>query len=196
MRERNLRPEPEVQPAIDAIPPVLLAACRRGDQAALASLVRLTYRRSYGLALRLVGDRFDAEDVVQEAYLRVFRAMGDFREEARFETWMYRIVTNSAISWLRRRGRWPELLSDDLPEPAGPDRLDQRVAARDELERALWRLPSGQRAAVVLKDVYDLSCREIAEELEIEEGAVKVRLHRARRRLRELLTESERADEM
>jgi RNA polymerase sigma-70 factor (ECF subfamily) len=183
-------------------------------------LVRLTYRRSYGLAFRLVGDRFDAEDVVQEAYLRMFRAMGGFREEARFETWMHRIVTNTGLSWLRRKGRWPELLSEQPPEPrgagvgvvvgagvgagvgaavgagAGPDVLGSNIGVRDELERALWRLPSGQRTVVVLKDIYDLSCREIAEELEIQEGAVKVRLHRARRRLRDVLSEGGRADEM
>ena len=70
------------------------------------------------------------------------------------------------------------------------------IEVRDELERALWRLPSGQRTVVVLKDIYDLSCREIAEELEIQEGAVKVRLHRARRRLRDVLSEGGRADEM
>jgi RNA polymerase sigma-70 factor (ECF subfamily) len=196
MRVRNLVPFAEVGSSGEVVPPELLAACRRGDQAALGTLVRLTYRRSYGLALRLVGDRFDAEDIVQEAYLRMFRAMGGFREEARFGTWMHRIVTNVGISWLRRKGRLPELLSEQPPEPRAPDVPESNIAVRDELERALWRLPSGQRTVVVLKDIYDLSCREIAEELEIEEGAVKVRLHRARRRLRDVLSEGGRADEM
>lgn len=165
----------------------LLAACRRGDPEALEELVRLTQRRVFNLALRLVGERHDAEDVMQEAYLRMFRGLGGFREEARFETWMHRIVTNAALNLLRRRGRFGVLAAEDeemdLPVP---DRTDQ-IAGRDELVRSLELLPAGQRVVVVLKDVYGLSCREIGEELEIEEGAVKVRLHRARKRLREIL---------
>src|SRR5438874_12148973 len=116
MREGNLRRRQAVEAAEDGVPAELIAACRRGDQAAFGTVVRRTYRRSYGLAYRLVGDRADAEDVVQEAYLRMFRAIAGFREEARFETWMHRIVTNVAISRLRSRGRWPELASEELPE--------------------------------------------------------------------------------
>ncbi len=167
----------------------LLAACRRGDPRALEELVRLTHRRVYGLAVRLVGDRYEAEDVAQEAYLRMFRGLAGFREEARFETWMHRIVTNTAINQLRRRGRFGELLEDEELEVPAPDRAQELAVSRDELERVLAALPSGQRAVVVLKDVYGLSCREIGDELGIEEGAVKVRLHRARKRLREALSE-------
>lgn len=167
----------------------LLAACRRGDPRALEELVRLTHRRVYGLAVRLVGDRYEAEDVAQEAYLRMFRGLAGFREEARFETWMHRIVTNAAINQLRRRGRFGELLKDEELEVPAPDRAQELAVSRDELERVLAALPSGQRAVVVLKDVYGLSCREIGGELGIEEGAVKVRLHRARKRLREALSE-------
>lgn len=167
----------------------LLAACRRGDPRALEELVRLTHRRVYGLAVRLVGDRYEAEDVAQEAYLRMFRGLAGFREEARFETWMHRIVTNAAINQLRRRGRFGELLGDEELEVPAPDRAQELVVSRDELERGLASLPSGQRTVVILKDVYGLSCREIGDELGIEEGAVKVRLHRARKRLREVLSE-------
>ena len=196
MLERNPLPPPAVEPSDGMVPPELVAACRRGDQAAFAALVRATYRRAYGLAFRLVRDRFDAEDVVQEAYLRMFRSMGGFREKAKVETWMHRIVTNVAITRLRSRGRSAELLSDDLPEDAASAHADSGIDLRDQLERALDRLPAGQRTVVVLKDVYGLSCLEIAEELEIREGAVKVRLHRARKRLREEITEEDRADEV
>jgi RNA polymerase sigma-70 factor, ECF subfamily len=196
MLERNPLPHAHVQASEDMVPPELVAACRRGDQAAFAALVRATYRRAYGLAFRLVRDRFEAEDVVQEAYLRMFRSMEGFRAEARVETWMHRIVTNVAITRLRSRGRSAELVSDELPEDDVSPRPDTGVAVRDQLERALDRLPAGQRTVLVLKDVYGLSCREIAAELEIREGAVKVRLHRARKRLREEITEEDRADEM
>ena len=166
----------------------LLAACKRGDRDAFEQLVRETHRRVYSLAFRLVGDRFDAEDVAQDAYLRMFGALPGFREEARFETWMYRIVANSAMNLLRARGRLGEPVLDEVLDVPSPDSSEERVAERDHLSRGLQALPAGQRAAVVLKDVYGLSCREIGQELGIDEGAVKVRLHRARKALSQLLT--------
>ena len=170
------------------VSPELLAACRRGDRRAFEELVRLSHRRVYSLAYRLVGDRSDAEDVAQEAYLRMFRGLAGFREEAQFETWMYRIVANCAMTVLRKRGRFGVLLSDEDVDVPVPDRAADRAADRDELERALDQLPEGQRVAVLLKDVYGLSVREISEELGVEEGAIKVRLHRARKRLAHSLT--------
>jgi RNA polymerase sigma-70 factor, ECF subfamily len=168
--------------------PELIERCQQGDRAAFEELVRLTHRRVYSLAYRLVRDRSDAEDVSQEAYLRIFRGLAGFRKEAAFETWMYRIVTNCAMSHLRRRGRFGDLLRDEEgPDQATPDRAQEITVERDELSRGLAALPEGQRVAVLLKDVYGLSVREIATELGIEEGAVKVRVHRARRKLKELL---------
>jgi len=167
----------------------LLAACRRGDRRAFEELVELTHRRVYSLAFRLTGDRTEAEDVAQEAYLRMFRGLAGFREEARFETWMHRIVTNCAISMMKRRGRFGDVLASEPEDLPVPDSTAPMLAERDSLSRALAVLPEGQRVVLLLKDVYGLSCREIGEEVGIEEGAVKVRLHRARRRLRELLDE-------
>ena len=175
----------------------LLAACRRGDRRAFEELVELTHRRVYSLAFRLMGDRTEAEDVAQEAYLRMFRGLAGFREEARFETWMHRIVTNCAISMLKRRGRFGDVLAEEPEDLPVPDSTAPMLVERDALSRALAVLPDGQRVVLLLKDVYGLSCREIGEEVGIEEGAVKVRLHRARKRLRELLDEpDERADQL
>jgi RNA polymerase sigma-70 factor, ECF subfamily len=164
----------------------LLAACRRGDPGAFEEVVRTTYRHVYTQAYRLVGDRQEAEDVAQDAYLRVFRGLSGFRGEARFETWLYRIVANAAMSHLRRRRRFGELLTLTEDEPfdiPAPLRLDEEAVDRDELRRGLEGLPVSLRSALVLKDVYGLSCQEIGDELGISEGAVKVRLHRARQRL-------------
>jgi len=194
--ERNPVPVPQVEASEGMVPADIVEACRRGDRVAFETLVRATNRRAYALAFRLLRDRFEAEDVVQEAYLRMFRSMEGFREEAKVETWMHRIVTNVAITRLRSRGRAAELVSDELPDAAPSEHPDAGIDVRDQLERALQRLPSGQRTVVVLKDIYGLSCREIADELEIREGAVKVRLHRARKRLRETIGEEDRADEM
>ena len=179
------------------VSPELLAACRRGDRRAFEELVRDTHRRVYTLAYRLVGDRRDAEDVAQEAYLRIYRGLAGFREEAQFETWVYRIVTNCAMTHLRKRGRFGEIVSEETLDVPIPDRAADLAVDRDELARGMATLPEGQRTVLVLKDVYGLSCREIGHELGIEEGAVKVRLHRARKRLKELLSsDDERAGQL
>src|SRR5919201_4098785 len=112
----------------------LLVACRRGDPRAFEEVVRRTYRHVYTQALRLVGDRQDAEDVAQEAYLRIFRGLAGFREEAAFETWMHRIVANCAMTHLRRRGRFGDLIREDhVPEVPSPDRAQDLAVKRDEL---------------------------------------------------------------
>jgi RNA polymerase sigma-70 factor (ECF subfamily) len=188
---RNRVAPARVGPGGDGVDPELVARCRRGDRDALEELVLLTTGRAYRLALRIVGDPHEAEDVVQDAFLRMFRALPAFREEARFETWMHRIVVNAALNRLRSLGRFGELLEEQVLDAPAPDRPADRAADRDALDRSLALLPSGQRIAVLLKDVVDLSCREIADELGIEEGAVKVRLHRGRRRLRSLLEEAD-----
>jgi RNA polymerase sigma-70 factor (ECF subfamily) len=165
----------------------LLEAARRRDSGAFEELVERTHRRVYTLAYRLVGDPHEAEDVAQEAYLRAYRSLRGFRGESRFETWLYRITANTAMSHLRRRGRFGDVLAEGderlvrEPEARTPD----EVVERDEVERALAVLPVGQRTVVLLKDVYGFSCQEIGEEIGISEGAVKVRLHRARKRLKE-----------
>src|SRR5262245_23442077 len=100
-------------------PSELVARCRRRDPRSFGERVRLTARRVYGLALRLTKDPHEAEDVAQESYLRMFRGLAGFRGEARFETWMHRIVTNTAFNHLRRRGRFGELL-DEEQEPEIP----------------------------------------------------------------------------
>ena len=173
----------------------LLAACRRGDPKAFEEVVRTTYRQVYTQAFRLVGDRQDAEDVAQEAYLRLFRGLPGFRGDAQFETWLYRIVANAAMSFLRKRGRFGAL----SPDPdGGPVRelpasreMAEDAVDREVLSSALGSLPASLRSVVVLKDIYGLSCQEIGHELGVSEGAVKVRLHRARKRLKDMLFGSE-----
>jgi len=178
----------------------LLAACRRGDQVAFEEVVRRTYRHVYTQAFRLVGDRQEAEDVAQDAYLRVHRGLSGFRGDAQFETWLYRIVSNAAMSHLRKRKRFGELIVESPEEPPrefpSPVRVEEEAVDRDSLTNALDSLPASLRVVVILKDVYGLSCREIGDQLGVSEGAVKVRLHRARRKLKEMLFGSEVVDEM
>src|SRR6266487_6683551 len=139
----------------------LIAACRRGDPQAFEEVVRATHRQVYTQALRIVGDRQEAEDVAQEAYLRVFRGLSGFRGDAQFETWLYRIVANAALSHLRRKHRLAEVLTepeDDPTDQAQQVGLAERAVDRDALESALAALSPALRTVVVLKDVYGLSC--------------------------------------
>lgn len=176
----------------------LVAAARAGDRMAREAreaLVRATYAESYALAYRLTGNDEDAGDVVQEAYLRAFRGLRRFRGEARFTTWLYRITANCAATVVSRRSRHrSEMLSDDVAVPdLHPDHDPEgRAASEEERVRvvaALSRLPARLRQAIVLRDIYDLSHVSIAAELGITEAAAKVRLHRARRKMREYLAD-------
>jgi RNA polymerase sigma-70 factor, ECF subfamily len=169
----------------------LVAAAKDGDRGAFDELVRATYASTYTLAYRLTGNEDDARDVVQEAYLRAYRGLRRFRGDAQFSTWLYRITANCAATHLGRRNRHRH---DELDEglPVADTRPDHdpplRVDAEDlhgRLQSALAALPDRLRAVVVLRDVYDLPHESIAAELGISESAAKVRLHRARHKLRE-----------
>src|SRR5947199_8934257 len=171
----------------------LVAAARNGDHQAFEELVRATYADTYTLAYRLTGDEEDARDVVQESYLRAFKGLKRFRGDAQFTTWLYRITANCASTHLGRRARHrhDELIDDapyaDLDPNHDPQAQTEGNATRDRLTVALRELPPRLRAVVVLRDVYDLPHEAIAAELGISESAAKVRLHRARKKLREHL---------
>ena len=169
----------------------LVAAARDGDREAFDELVRVTYADTYTLALRLTGNEEDARDVVQESYLRAFRGLSRFRGEAQFSTWMYRITANCANTQLGKRSkhRHDELLdtdpiADERPS-IDPQGQLEAGALRERLTDALEALPPKLRQVVVLRDIYDLPHEAIAAELGISETAAKVRLHRARKKLRE-----------
>ncbi len=171
----------------------LIAAAQAGEREAFDELVRMTYADTYTLAYRLTGNEEDARDVSQEAYLRAYRAIKRFRGDAQFSTWMYRITANCAATYLGRRSRHRHDVLDDAVPLADP-RTDHdpqlRADAsdlRNRLARALEDLPPRLRSVVVLRDVYDLPHEAIAAELGISESAAKVRLHRARNKLREQL---------
>jgi RNA polymerase sigma-70 factor (ECF subfamily) len=173
----------------------LVEAARRGDPEAAGQLVRSTWESTFTLAFRLTANEQDALDVTQEAYLRALRGLRRFRGEARFSTWLYRVTANCASDHLARSRRSSHdqldpdsdhfaALADRRPEhdpEASASATDERAA----LAAALLRLPSKLRQVVVLRDVYDLSHRSIAAELGTSEAATKVRLQRARKRLRE-----------
>jgi RNA polymerase sigma-70 factor (ECF subfamily) len=177
---------------------LLVAAARRGERRAFDELVRRTFVDTYTLALRLTADEEDARDVVQEAYLRAWKGLPKFRGDAQFSTWMYRITANTAYSAVKRRRRHRvEALDAMIEEPVElhvdgqPEDAVESAQLLSRLAAALEQLPPKLRVLVVLKDVYGMSHEEIAEELGISVPAAKVRLHRGRKKLRDLLDDDE-----
>jgi RNA polymerase sigma-70 factor (ECF subfamily) len=173
--------------------PELVGAAQSGDRQAFDELVRRTFVDTFTLARRLTGNEEDARDVVQEAYLRAWKGIGKFRGDAAFSTWLYRITANAATSSIQRgRRHRAEPFADDFePVDSGAEQMVAQGAesaeALDRISVALDDLPAKLRNVVVLKDVYGLTHEAIAEELGITVSAAKVRLHRARRKLRDVL---------
>jgi RNA polymerase sigma-70 factor (ECF subfamily) len=161
----------------------LLAAHLRGDPAAFGRLVARHERRIYGLCLRILGNREDAEDATQEAFLAALRKAASFRRAAAFSTWLYRIAVNAATDQARRRGR--ARLADLDPEDAGlavapGGEVGEVVAAAVTVQAALARVPEEFRVAVVLCDLYRLPYADAAQILEVPVGTVKSRVFRGR----------------
>lgn len=179
----------------------LIARAKDGDREAFDELVRLTHKDVYTLALRLTGNIDDAADVTQDAYIRAFKGLRRFRGDAKFSTWMYRITANCSSTHLSGRNRYRyepldhELVVADLTPDIDPELTAQASDVRRRIEAAVRSLPARLRSVVVLRDVYELSHNEIAEELDITESAAKVRLHRARRKLATLLRATDDTEE-
>lgn len=179
----------EVRPSNDD---ELVDRARRGDAGAFGELVRRHQNEVYTVALRMVADRHLAYDVAQDAFVRAWRAIGRFRGDAQFSTWIHRVTVNTALTHRDRRSRTrADSLEEDFREPEAeglsPERAAESAEIRPHLEAALTALPDTLRAVVVLKDVYDWTHADIAGELGITVTAAKVRLHRARSRLRSAL---------
>jgi len=172
------------------VPQELVEQVRRGEPGAFEALVQETHRPIYSLVFRIVGNAEDAADVTQDVYLRVWRGIRGFRGDANFSTWLYRIAANAALTYLKRRARGG-IPTDpaDVPDAPASDGSEERADA-ELLEEALATLAPTQRAVVVLKDVYGWTCEEIAKQMGPAEGAVKVRLFRARQRLADELASS------
>lgn len=183
------RPVAPADPAGDA---ALMERLRRGDREAFARLVDRHKDPLVAYLARLTGSPDRAQDLAQEAFLRVFQSAGSYRERGQFTAWLYRIATNLVRSEGRRERRWsllaPELARErSAPvEPGGP-RSVLRQQMQRRLAEALARLPLDLRAPLVLFEVEGWAQRDVARALGCREGTVKSRIHRARKRLREEL---------
>jgi len=173
----------------------LIALAKEGDADAFGELVWRYRDTVYTLAVRLVGPDL-ASDVAQEALIRAWRAMPRFRGEAALGTWLHRITVNTAWTMRKRAARHETQQLDEavfdnaIDQSTGPEKAGEMIEVREGLRNAIAQLSPGQRAVLVLRDVYGWSHAEVARELGITHTTAKVRLHRARKRVRALLEEA------
>jgi RNA polymerase sigma-70 factor (ECF subfamily) len=179
-----------------------LEALRKGDKSEFSRVVEAFSARLYRLALKMLSNPQDAEDVLQETFLKAFRAIDRFDGRSSLSTWLYRIATNEALMKLRKKN--PEFVSIEEPYTEAEDQDQEPLQIVDwccipeselmneeamaELDRAVENLPASLRLTFLLRDIEHLSTREAAEVLEISETALKTRLSRARLRLRQSLS--------
>ena len=193
-----------IQPKVDAGVTdelALVQAAKGGDVEAFEDLVRRYDRNVFRIAQHITQNREDAEDVVQDAFLKAYSNLHQFQGQSKFYTWLVRIAVNEALMKLRRRR--PERTvsldqdvqkeEDSMPREVAdwspnPEQQYNQAELRDILSKTIQGLPSGFRTVFVLRDVEGLSTEETAEVLGLTEGAVKARLFRARLKLREELT--------
>ena len=172
---------------------------KAGDEAEFERLVQICEKRVYNLALRYTNNEADAADIAQEVFLRVYRALPDFKEESAVTTWVYRITVNTAIDLTRKKTRrrensltgygedeeTPEL--DIVDESFSPELEYEKAELRAALGHAIASLSEEHRKIIIMRDVNGMTYNEIGEILSLGEGTVKSRLFRARDRLRAVL---------
>jgi RNA polymerase sigma-70 factor (ECF subfamily) len=176
-------------PAADPTDTDDVRAAAAGDRKAFQRLYRLHVDRIYGAVYRLAGyDHARAEDLTQDAFVRAWQKLAGFRHESAFSTWLYRLAVNVALMDIRSRGADPVTMMD---EDSIPDHGETPFCAaeREELERAIGKLPPRARAVLVLHDIEGWRHEEIGTELGMAVGSSKAQLHRARGLLRKVLGE-------
>ena len=174
----------------------LIERAMRGDAQAFNELMTQQERRMYAVALRMFANREDAEDCMQEAMLRIFRAIGTFKAQSSFSTWVYRITMNTCLDELRRRKNKLNTSLDGLLDmgwsPSDtrdtPEQHAMKSEARAQITRFIQEWPEDMRAAIVLRDIQGLSYDDIAEALNTNVGTIKSRISRGREKLREKIS--------
>ena len=181
-----MKPLPNTTPAEGLSDPELVERILGGDMRALEALMRRHNRALYRTARAILRDDAEAEDAVQEAYLRAYRSLGSFRGESKLSTWLVRIAANEALMRRRKKTRTAEVVPiDAATEVSTEERGDSML--RRLLENRIDALPDGYRAVFVLRALEELSVEETAAALGLPEATVRTRYFRARGLLRESL---------
>lgn len=182
------RVAPRTAPADDLDEATLVVRAQEGDARAFELLAQHHQDALYRLAVRVMGDRAEAEDALQEALIDAWRRIGRFRGDSAFSTWMYRIVTNRCVGMLRRRRPVPvEAVEAPAPAHDSPERAAERDAGMAALTRAVADLSDDLRICWALREIEGLGYTEISEITGASEDAVRGRIHRARIRLAEVM---------
>lgn len=197
----HIAPTPSSPPAPEDSDAGLAARAAGGDAQAFALIMRRHNQLLFRTARSILRSDDEAEDALQEAYLRAWRAIGGFRDEARLSTWLVRIVINEALARLRRRGAQVIPLDTAIDASSGtgepweeadpdlqPERITMRQEIRNLIERRIDRLPEAYRTVFVLRAVEEMSVSETAAALQLNEATVRTRFLRARGMLREHLS--------
>ena len=179
---------------------LLIAELCEGDETAFAALVEKYKRTVYRIAMQITQNHADADDVMQESFIKAYRSIHTFRQDAAFETWLYRIAVNEALNFVKRRDRRREYAFDEETEAAidpvtlrkaqearDPHLLAEKAELRQWVTKAVNSLSLKHRTVVHLHEFEGLTHAEIAAILNCSEGTVRSRLHYARKKLRTLL---------
>ncbi len=169
----------------------LVERCREGDQAAYQTLVRRYQKKAFWIAYEMINDREEANDIVQEAFVRVFKSIDRFDTGKSFYTWLYRIVTNLCIDALRKGPKNKAVSLDDgigdaLPHGHSPRTSLEKRELGEQIRKILSVLPQKYRTMILLRDVEQHSCKDIAEIVGCSHANVRWRLHKARKLFKEL----------
>ena len=170
----------------------LIKKIKKGDKATFEALVGEYQVKVFSLCMGLVSNREDALDLTQEVFIKIYRNAKQFKGESKLSTWIYRIVQNTCMDFLRRERRYtPVSLPDILPDSSpSPYELAAAAEDRERVRKALLSLPTDYKSALLLREYEGLSYSEIADILGISEGTVKSRISRARTALAKILTEN------
>lgn len=168
----------------------LIARCQASDQAAYQALVQRYQKKAFWIAYEMVNDKEEARDIVQEAFVRVYKAIDRFDKSKNFYTWLYRIVTNLCIDSLRKVPKTKtvsiEGISEALPRGNSPRESLEKRELGTQIDKILSVLPQKYKTMIVLRDVEGHSCIEISEILGCSHANVRWRLHKARKMFKEL----------
>ena len=182
----------------------LIQKCKQGDIDSFEMLIECYQQKVYNIALRMLGNKEDASDIAQEVFIKVYKSIGGFKEEASLSTWIYRIATNVCLDELRKRKKTKIVSIDStiqleesevsmqMPdERPQPDELLTQKELKQEVQKAINNLKEEHKTVIILRDINGYSYEEIAKILDCTLGTVKSRINRARNALKSILIKKE-----